>query len=282
MSEKGRLNRYWLQELTRPAFEDWLDNEPAPVVVIGVGSIEQHGPHLPLGMDSLGARAFVHEVARRTNSVCVHPCWPGYSPHHMGFRGTITLSEYTLLGVLMDTIGSLAEHGVKRFVLSNHHGGNSNIFNLAIQLAKREYGVMVSAPTGPSKTELAKVQEERQKRNWDVHSGVNETSAALHLFPELVEMWRIPDGWRPSLSIDPRLMEFMDPDREDFELVSQVRGACGEPDTDDFSTDGIYGTNDPRDADPEEYSKRFEERVNFFVDFINLWKTIPIPPAFRD
>lgn len=282
MSEKGRLNRYWLQELTRPAFEDWLDNEPAPVVVIGVGSIEQHGPHLPLGMDSLGARAFVHEVARRTNSVCVHPCWLGYSPHHMGFRGTITLSEYTLLGVLMDTIGSLAEHGVKRFVLSNHHGGNSNIFNLAIQLAKREYGVMVSAPTGPSKTELAKVQEERQKRNWDVHSGVNETSAALHLFPELVEMWRIPDGWRPSLSIDPRLMEFMDPDREDFELVSQVRGACGEPDTDDFSTDGIYGTNDPRDADPEEYSKRFEERVNFFVDFINLWKTIPIPPAFRD
>jgi len=282
VSEKGRLNRYWLQELTRPAFEDWLDNEPAPVVVIGVGSIEQHGPHLPLGMDSLGARAFVHEVARRTNSVCVHPCWPGYSPHHMGFRGTITLSEYTLLGVLMDTIGSLAEHGVKRFVLSNHHGGNSNIFNLAIQLAKREYGVMVSAPTGPSKTELAKVQEERQKRNWDVHSGVNETSAALHLFPELVEMWRIPDGWRPSLSIDPRLMEFMDPDREDFELVSQVRGACGEPDTDDFSTDGIYGTNDPRDADPEEYSKRFEERVNFFVDFINLWKTIPIPPAFRD
>jgi len=282
VSEKGRLKRYWLQELTRPAFEDWLDNEPAPVVVIGVGSIEQHGPHLPLGMDSLGARAFVHEVARRTNSVCVHPCWPGYSPHHMGFRGTITLSEYTLLGVLMDTIGSLAEHGVKRFVLSNHHGGNSNIFNLAIQLAKRQYGVMVSAPTGPSKTELAKVQEERQKRNWDVHSGVNETSAALHLFPELVEMWRIPDGWRPSLSIDPRLMEFMDPDREDFELVSQVRGACGEPDTDDFSTDGIYGTNDPRDADPEEYSKRFEERVNFFVDFINLWKTIPIPPAFRD
>jgi creatinine amidohydrolase len=282
VSEKGRLKRFWLQELTRPAFEDWLDNEPAPVVVIGVGSIEQHGPHLPLGMDSLSARAFVYEVARRTNSVCVHPCWPGYSPHHMGFRGTITLGEYTLLGVLMDTIGSLAEHGVKRFVLSNHHGGNSNIFNLAIQLAKREYGVMVSAPTGPSKTELAKVQEERQKRNWDVHSGVNETSAALHLFPEFVEMWRIPDGWRPSLSIDPRLMEFMDPDREDYELVSQVRGASGEPDTDDFSTDGIYGTNDPRDADPEEYSKRFEERVNFFVDFINLWKTIPVPPAFRD
>ena len=281
MSEKGKLTKFWLHELTRPAFEDWLDNEPEPVVVIGIGAIEQHGPHLPLGMDSLGARCFIHEVAKRSNSVCFHPCWPGYSPHHMGFRGTVTFSEDTLLNVLLDTIGSLAEHGVKRFVLSNHHGGNSNIFSLAIQLAKRYYGVMVAAPRGPSDTELAKVQAERQKRYWDVHSGVNETSGALYLFPELVEMWRIPEDWKPSLSIDPKLMEFMDPDRDDYELVSQVKSASSEPDTDDFSSDGIYGTNDPRDADPEQAGKRFEERVNFFVEFIKLWRTIPIPPAYK-
>jgi len=282
LSENGKLKRFWIHELTRPAFEDWLENEPEPVVVIGIGSIEQHGPHLPLGMDSLGARAFVHEVAKRSNSVCVHPCWPGYSPHHMGFRGTVTLSEGTLLSVLMDTIGSLADHGVKRFIISNHHGGNTNVMNLAVQLAKREYGVMVAVPKGPSDTELAKVQAERQKRYWDVHSGVNETSGALHLFPELVEMWRIPDDWEPSLSIDPQLREYMDPDREDYELVSQVRSACGQPDTDDFSSDGIYGLNDPRDADPEEYKERFEERVQFFIDFIELWKSIPVPPAYKD
>ena len=74
----------------------------------------------------------------------------------------------------------------------------------------------------------------------------------------------------------------MDPDREDYELVSQVRSACGQPDTDDFSSDGIYGLNDPRDADPEEYKERFEERVQFFVDFIELWKSIPVPPAYKD
>jgi creatinine amidohydrolase len=282
LSENGKLKKFWIQELTRPAFEDWLDHEPAPVVIIGIGAIEQHGPHLPLGMDSWGARHFIHAVAERTNSVCVHPCWPGYSPHHMGFRGTITFSEDTLLNVLLDTIGSLSDHGVKRFVLSNHHGGNSNIFRLAIQLAKRYYKVMVAAPSGPTGTEIAKIQAERQKRHWDVHSGVNETSGALYLFPELVEMWRIPDDWKPSLSIDPKLKEFMDPDREDYELVSQVRGACSEPDTDDFSKDGIYGTNNPKDADPEEYGKRFEERVQFFADFIKLWKTIPIPPAYKD
>ncbi|MCX6655299.1 MAG: creatininase family protein [Candidatus Bathyarchaeota archaeon] len=280
MSVDGVLSRFWLWELTRPAFEDWLDKEPAPVVVLGIGSIEQHGPQLPLGMDSLGSQFFVHEVAKRTNSVALCPTFPGYSPHHMGFRGTVTLSDQTLLMVLMDTIGSLADHGVKRFVISNHHGGNTQIMNLAIQLSKREYRVMVHAPTGPSNTELAKMLEDRQKRFWDVHSGPTETSSALLNFPELVEMWRLKD-WKPTLKINPKLKEFMDPGRSDFEVVSQVRAACSEPDTDDFTSSGVYGTNDPRTASVEEAKRRFEERVGFFVDFIKQWKKIPVPPAYQ-
>jgi creatinine amidohydrolase/Fe(II)-dependent formamide hydrolase-like protein len=238
LSENGKLNKFWLHELTRPAFEDWLDNEPSPIVVIGVGSIEQHGPHLPLGMDTLGARHFVHEVAKRSNSVAFHPCWPGYSPHHMGYKGTVTFSE-------------------------------------------RYYNVMVATPSGPSDTELAKEVADRQKRYWDVHSGPTETSGALHLFPELVEMWRL-EGWEPALKMDPKLYEFMDPDREDFELVSQVRSACMPPVNIDFTSTGVYGVNDPRTASAEEGGKRFEERVQFFVELINTWKTIPTPDAFKD
>jgi len=267
--------------LTRPAFEDWLEHEKHPVVVIGIGSIEQHGPHLPLGMDSMAVKRYIHEVAKRSNSVAVHPCWPGFSPHHLGFKGTVTFSWDTLMGVLMDTIGSLALHGVKRFVIMNGHGGNRNIMNLVVQLAKREYGVMVAAPSGPGDTELAKVHADRQKRLWDVHSGINETGAALYMFPELVEMDRVPKDWTPTLDVDPRLREFLDPDRDDYEVVSQVWGACSQPDTDDFSADGVYGLGSPRDADPEEYAKRFEERVEFVVEFIREWKKIPTPPAFQ-
>lgn len=280
MSVDGKLSRFWLWELTRPAFEDWLSCEPAPVVVLGIGSVEQHGPHLPLGMDSLASQFFVHEVAKRTNSVALCPVFPGYSPHHMGFKGTVTLSDQTLLSVLLDTIGSLADHGVKRFVISNHHGGNTQVLNLAIQLAKREFRVMMHAPSGPSRTELAKVVEDRQKRFWDVHSGPTETSSALLNFPELVEMWRLKN-WKPTLSIDPKLMEYMNPGRSDFEVVSQVRAASSEPDTDDFTSSGVYGTNDPRLADVEEARRRFEERVGFFAEFISEWKKIPVPPAFR-
>ena len=281
MSENGVLSKFWVQELTRPAFEDWLENEENPVVVIGIGSIEQHGPHLPLGMDSLAVKARIHKVASRTNSVCVHPCWPGYSPHHMGFAGTITFSWETLMGVLMDTIGSLAYHGVKRFVLMNGHGGNTATMNLVAQTAKREFDVMIAVPSGPGSTELAKIQKERQQRYWDVHSGTNETGTAQALFPELLEMWRLPEDWKPSNNMTKELKDMLDPDREDWEVVSQVFGACAEPDTDDFTTDGVYGWDSPLDADPEEAAARIEEQVEFIADFIRRWKKIPTPPAFE-
>jgi creatinine amidohydrolase len=275
------LSKFWIHELTRPAFEEWLKEEAAPVVVIGVGSVEQHGPHLPLGTDSLTARHTIHDVAKRTNSVCVHPCFPGYSPHHMGFAGTITFRETTLLAVLMDTIGSLGRHGIKRFLVVNIHGGNTNIVNLALQLAKRKFKVMVAAPSGPSDTEIEKVRSGRQKRHWDVHSGTNETGTSLHLFPQLVEMWRL-DGWKATLRMDSELFGFLNPDRKDQEVVRQIFRACVEPDTHHFTESGIYGKNDPRDADPGEARARFEEKVNFLVEFIKVWKTIPLPPAFRD
>jgi len=230
----------------------------------------------------MAVKRYIHEVAKRTNSVAVHPCWPGFSPHHLGFKGTVTFSWDTLMSVLMDTIGSLTYHGVKRFVIMNGHGGNRNIMNLVVQLAKREYGVMVAAPSGPGGTELAKVFADRQKRLWDVHSGINETGAALYMFPELVEMARVPEDWTPSLDVDPKLRGFLDPDRDDYEVVSQVWGACSQPDTDDFSVDGVYGLGSPRDTDPEEYGRRFEERVEFVVEFIREWKKIPTPPAFQD
>ena len=275
------LTKHWIHELTRPAFEAWLEQETAPVIVIGLGSVEQHGPHLPLGTDSLTACATVHEVAKRTNSIGVHPCFPGYSPHHMAFAGTVTFSEGTLLAVLMDTIGSLSRHGIKRFLIVNIHGGNKNIVNLAVQLAKREFNVMVAAPSGPGDTAIGKAHADRQKRYWDVHSGPTETGTALHLFPDLVEMGKL-DGWKAALSVHPKLAEFLDPDREDYELVSQVFRACVEPDTDDFTSNGIFGTNDPREADPEEARTRFEEKVSFLAEFIRIWKTIPVPPAYED
>jgi creatinine amidohydrolase/Fe(II)-dependent formamide hydrolase-like protein len=199
----------------------------------------------------------------------------------MAFAGTISFSEGTLLAVLMDTIGSLSRHGIKRFLIVNIHGGNTNIVNLAVQLAKREFHVMVAAPVGPGGTATAKIHVERQQRHWDVHSGPTETATALDLFPQLVEMKRL-ENWKTTLAIDPHLVEFLDPDREDYEVVSQVFRACVEPDVDSFTSSGVFGKNDPREADAGEAKTRFEEKVGFLTEFIRIWKSIPVPPAFED
>ncbi|MCB2172426.1 creatininase family protein [archaeon] len=281
MSENGKLSKFWVQELTRPAFADWLENEQAPVVIIGIGAIEQHGLHLPLGTDSLGVAKFIHEVASHTNSVCIHPCWPGYSPHHMSFPGTVTFSSETLLGVLMDTIGSFAYHGVKRFIMVNYHGGNEQTFQLAIQKARSKYKVMIAAPTGPKNTELAKEIQDRMARYLEVHSGPRETSFALHYFPELCEMWRAED-WENGLVLSKELQEFMDPDREDYELVSQIFYASFGPMTEDITRNGQYASSDPRKGNAEEGAAMMKEAVDFMVDFIELWKSLPLPPAYRD
>jgi creatinine amidohydrolase len=281
MSENGKLSKFWVQELTRPAFADWLENEPAPVVIIGIGAIEQHGLHLPLGTDSLGVAKFIHEVASNTNSVCIHPCWPGYSPHHMSFPGSVTFSSETLLGILMDTIGSFAHHGVKRFIMVNYHGGNEQTFQLAIQKARSKYKVMIAAPNGPRNTELAKKIQERMARYLEVHSGPRETSFALHYFPELCEMWRAED-WENGLVISKELQAFMDPDREDYELVSQILHASFGPMTEDITRNGQYASSDPRKGNAEEGAAMMKEAVGFMVDFIELWKSLPLPPAYRD
>ena len=281
MSENGKLNRFWLWELTRPAFEDWLQNESSPVVIIGIGAIEQHALHLPLGCDSIGVAKFIHGVAEKTNSVCIHPTWAGYSPHHMEFAGTVTYSYETLLNILLDTIRSFAYHGVKRLVLINYHGGNDNIMKLAAQIAKREYRVMVATPEGPRNTELSKKIRERMQRYFEVHSCPRETSYGLHYFPELVEMWRL-EGWENPVIIPKELQEFMDPTRTDYEIVSQIFSASIGPETHDITKTGQYSVNDPRKGNPEEGKAMAEEATKFLVDFINTWKKLPIPPAFMD
>jgi hypothetical protein len=74
----------------------------------------------------------------------------------------------------------------------------------------------------------------------------------------------------------------MDPDREDFELVNQIFHASLPPNTDDITRNGQYATSDPRKADPEEATISMAEHVQFAVDFITLWKTIPIPKGYQD
>lgn len=260
-----------LHEFTRPAFQEYLEAEPNPVAIICVGSIEQHGPHLPLGTDSLCAVGVAQRVAQETNSVVVLPCWPGYSPHHMGFPGTITFRWETLLAVLLDTVDSLVQHGIKKILLLNAHGGNSDIVSHAARTARRQTGAMVLAPKASSDPEGARHMMEFL----DAHSGPGETGVALELFPELVEMDRVK-GFTPTAQLPPQVESLRDPEGPDLDLRLQlVTSYIG--DTHEFTSSGVYGFADPNDADPEKARAQLDEWVKLLTRLIKYWKTIDLP-----
>lgn len=112
--------------------------------IIPIGSIEQHGYHLPIGTDSFVANFLAEEAAEKTNSVLVPPMWFGWSPHHMALPGSITIRPEVLQAYLYDIIKSLATHGIDKFVLINGHRIVNIIWmQLAAQKAQEDLNVSI-------------------------------------------------------------------------------------------------------------------------------------------
>ena len=123
-----------LAKMTWPEVEDRL--KESDIAIVPVGSTEQHGPALPLDNDHFAAIQIAKMVAEKiwddVKVVVTPPIVFGYSPHHMGFKGTITLRESTLSDVIIDVCTSLASHGFKKIVLINGHGGNTTAIGNAL------------------------------------------------------------------------------------------------------------------------------------------------------
>src|SRR5688572_20752276 len=103
------------------------------IIIAPFGAMEQHGPHLPLETDARIAEELVHQIdAAMSSDVLILPVqWAGYSPHHMDFAGSMTLTAETFLRVAVETVGSIAKAGFRRFLLLNSHGGNRSLLDVA-------------------------------------------------------------------------------------------------------------------------------------------------------
>jgi creatinine amidohydrolase len=173
------------------------------VCVIPTGSLEQHGPHLPLLTDTLLSTK-VCELAetQRSESVLLYPgVWLGCSSHHMAMAGTCTASVGTYVAVLSEIIESALAHGFRKFLVINGHGGNTEANGVALRELKASYSDAVFAHAGY----YALIQNGGS----DVlkgplksirHACEAETSMMLHLFPDLVRLDRLRDD---GLSADP-------------------------------------------------------------------------------
>jgi creatinine amidohydrolase len=163
------------------------------VVVVPVGSTEQHGPHLPVQVDALLAGEVSRQAARRAWDtapvVVMPPVWTGLAEHHMSLGGTITLDYATFAALLHGICHSIARHGFRRILILNGHGGNITGLNvLTGELAQEVDAVVAMACywTIDAAAEAFAVILDMQSNVR--HAGEAETSMLLALRPDLVDM----------------------------------------------------------------------------------------------
>ncbi|WP_224785931.1 mycofactocin biosynthesis peptidyl-dipeptidase MftE [Microbacterium caowuchunii] len=190
-----------------------------PVLVVPVGSTEQHGPHLPLDTDTVIARAVAGALADRiresgTDAVVTAPVAFGASGEHQAFPGTLSIGTDVLATVLVE-LGRSATEWLERIVFVNGHGGNVEALHRAVPQLRREgrdaSWLACSAPSSASPS--------------DTHAGFFETAVMMHLEPERVDHDRLECGsTRPLAEILPEL-------RSGGVAAVSANGVLGDPRT---------------------------------------------------
>lgn len=114
--------KVYIVEMAQPEVEELLNKKDQ--VVIPTGSIEQHGPHLPMGTDYLNGFNAAKKVAEKLNSLLVPFSPIGFSPYHLAWKGSLTVSSNTYINYFQDVCESLIYHGARKFVIMHGHEGN--------------------------------------------------------------------------------------------------------------------------------------------------------------
>jgi mycofactocin system creatininase family protein len=165
----------------------WPSLPPGQLLAIPLGSTEQHGPHLPVGTDTLIATALADGLARRRDDVLVAPALPfGASGEHAGFPGTLSLGSSALRAVLIELVRS-ADDTARGIVLINAHGGNTEALRSATGVLDAEgRRVLAWSP--------------RAVRAGDLHAGWSETAVLRHLRPGTIPADPLSSGPSPTLA----------------------------------------------------------------------------------
>ncbi|MFR3529380.1 MAG: creatininase family protein [Lachnospiraceae bacterium] len=193
----------WLQEKCWKEAQE-LVKESKGVAILPVGSVEQHGYHMPLGTDSYVAITLAEEAAEKTKAAVVPPVWFGWSPHHMVLPGTITIRPEILMGLVYDIAASLKKHGFDKIIMINGHRIVNVIWmQMAAEKIQREVGVAVKIfdPAYMSKDIVGELGFGEVG-----HAEEVETSHMLYRYPDLVHLELAKDNpIKPAelYSVDP-------------------------------------------------------------------------------
>jgi len=235
------------EDLTGP--EIGREISATSILLLPIGAIEQHGPHLPLSVDAVIA----HETATAVVGECGEDLdvWQlptmsiSKSNEHAWSAGTLWLSPDTMMSVLRDIARSIAATGAERLVLLNGHGGNTTHLGTALRELRLEFGLktFLMHPSLPPAYGGVSTEEEL---GMGIHGGRNETSVFMHLRPDLVKL-HLAERRVPEAIANNKHVKFGG--SVSFGWLSN-----------DFHPDGYIG--DPTGANPELGKRLFEGAVD--------------------
>lgn len=229
-----------LSELTGPRFEELGSR----IAYLPVGSVERHGDHLPLGTDTIIAEALAEELARRTGGILL-PAIP-YGPciALRDYPGTFDVDWEALYHYVLSVLREASRNGLRRVVIVNGHGGNTNVLKFAARKASIEHGMTILV--------FDWWRDVAQGVRRDLfsspgHAGEDETSALLAVRPDLADMERadVNEAPHPELSL-------YSPDTYRRVFVRPLVG-------------------DARKADPERGRRLLEAVVEEILEFMRKW-----------
>jgi creatinine amidohydrolase len=170
------------------------------IAVLPVAAVEQHGPHLPVGVDTYIAEAYLARVRALLPAASPAVILPvqavGASDEHKAFPGTLTLSPETALHAFVEIGESVARAGIRKLIIINSHGGNLAIIDLAARQLRVRHG-MLAVHASWGRFGYPDGLFSQSERTHGIHGGDIETSIMLAAYPQLVRRGKIVD-FRPS------------------------------------------------------------------------------------
>lgn len=180
-----------------------LPDKPNTVIVLPVGSIEQHGPHLPCAVDTLIAAGVVgHALGRLPEEVPafgMSPICYGKSDEHIHFPGTVTIDGDVLMRTVIDIGESVYRAGFRKLLIVNGHGGQPQVMEMAARELRVRHGDYVIVPhfTWRVPHVAGKFTSAREKQ-LAMHAGHAETAIIMALAPETVRMSEAVAAYPPE------------------------------------------------------------------------------------